>query len=222
MATHTEGGLVALTSEHAYESWYLPRRPAHVASKKLDLHDYAASHIGFGANLQYLEFGVARGTTLRRFASIFMNPAARFVGFDSFMGLPENWNNMEKGAFSTDGNLPDIPDPRVEFKKGWFQNTVREFFLSPVTDSDKITLVHFDADLYSSTLFLLSSLWWHVPDYFFIFDEFIGHELAALRNFVSAYPVDIEFYTRVDTPKGLPEQIFGRMRATRLVVDGID
>jgi hypothetical protein len=37
---------------------------------------------------------------------------------------------------------------------------------------------HFDADLYSSTLFLLSSLWLHLPEYFFIFDEFIGHGLG--------------------------------------------
>jgi hypothetical protein len=61
-----------------------------------------------------------------------------------------------------------------------------------------------------------------MPDYYFIFDEFIGQELAALWNFVSAYPVHIEFYSRVDNPFGHPAQIFGRMRTVRMRVDGLE
>jgi hypothetical protein len=221
VATHSEAGLLSLTSERAYEAWYTPRQPPHASASKLALHDFAAQHIGLDADLRYLEFGVHSGFTIRRFASIFTNPAARFFGFDSFVGLPEGWGNMSAGHFSTDGQLPPMPDPRVALVKGWFQNSTREFLPGLKYGPSKVTLVHFDADLYSSTLFLLSSLWWHIPEYFFIMDEFIGHELAALRNFVSAFPVDIEFYTRTDSPTGHPVQIFGKLRATHMFVDGV-
>jgi O-methyltransferase len=221
VGTHSEAGLISLTSERAYEAWYLPRRPPHAAAHKLELHDFAAHHIGVNSDLRYLEFGVHGGDSIRRFASIFTNPAARFVGFDSFVGLPEGWGSLPPGHFSIDGKMPLIEDHRVDFAKGWFQNTTRTFLPGLKYGPNKVTLVHFDADLYSSTLFLLSALWWHVPDYFFIMDEFIGQELAALRNFVSAYPVEIEFYTRVDSPSGHPIQVFGRLRATHMVVDGV-
>jgi len=221
VATHSEAGLVSLTSERAYEAWYLPRRPEHKSAHRFALHDFAAHHIGVDADLRYLEFGVHGGDSIRRFASIFANPHARFVGFDSFVGLPEEWGKMAAGHFSIDGRVPSIADPRIVFQKGWFQNTARAFLPGLKYEPNKVTLVHFDADLYSSTLFLLSALWWHIPEYYFIMDEFVGQELAAMRNFVSAYPVDIEFYTRVDSSTGHPVQIFGRLQATWMVVDGV-
>jgi hypothetical protein len=220
LATHSEAGLISLTSQRAHEAWYLPRRPAHASAHKLALHDFAANHVGVDSNLRYLEFGVHDGGSIRRFSSIFVNPDARFVGFDSFEGLPEAWGTMSAGHFSTGGQIPNIPDPRVEFIKGWFQDTTRTFLPALKHDPKEVTLVHFDADLYSSTLFLLSALWWHIPEYFFIMDEFSGQEMAAVRNFVSAYPVDIEFYTRVDSASGHPTQIFGKLRKTPMFVDG--
>jgi hypothetical protein len=221
MGTHSEAGLISLTSERAYEAWYLPRRPEHVAAHRFALHDFAAAYLGIDSDVRFLEFGVHSGDTIRRFASIFTNPGARFVGFDSFVGLPESWSGFPPGYFSTGGQVPLIADPRVELVKGWFQNTAPEFLARLKHEPKKITLVHFDADIYSSTLFLLSTLWWHIPEYYFIMDEFIGEELAAMRNFVSAYPVDIEFYSRVDNQAGAPVQIFGRLRATRMIVDGV-
>jgi Macrocin-O-methyltransferase (TylF) len=221
LGTQSEAGLISATSERAFETWYLPRKPSHAAANKLALHDFVAHHIGANSDLRYLEFGVYNGWSIRRFASIFSNPDARFFGFDSFEGLPEGWSNFSPGHFSTGGQPPTISDPRVEFVKGWFQNTTREFLPLLKHEPAKATLVHFDADIYSSTLFLLSALWWHIPEYFFIMDEFIGEELAAMRNFVSAYPVDIEFYTRVDNKNGHPSQVYGKLRATQMIVDGV-
>jgi hypothetical protein len=76
----------------AYESLYLPRKPAReVAENDLPaLYDVAAGVIG-NVPLLYLEFGVFQGRSIGRMAERFPHPAARFVGFDSFEGLPEDW-----------------------------------------------------------------------------------------------------------------------------------
>jgi O-methyltransferase len=218
MATHTEAGLLNLTAERAHEAWYLSRRPPHLSRHRIALHEFAVGHIGSMADLRYLEFGVHQGGAIRRLASWFRNPDARFVGFDSFLGLPESWSNLPAGHFSTGGKPPAFDDPRVSFEPGWFQNSARVFLPRLGQMPPKITLVHFDADLYSSTLFLLTSLWWYLPEYFFIFDEFMGQELAALRHFVTAFPVEVEFYSRVDNPRERPVQVFGRLRVTEMVV----
>jgi hypothetical protein len=221
LATHSEAGLLTQTALRAYEVWYPPLRPAHSFGHKVPLHDYVAHYIGVDADIRYLEFGVHSGWSIQRFATLFTNPDAQFFGFDSFIGLPESWGSAPAGYFSTDGRPPETKDSRIQFVKGWFQNSVREFLPQLKDEPPKTTLVHFDADLYSSTLFLLASLWWYVPEYYFIMDEFMGHEMAATRNFVSAFPVDLEFYSRVDNKTGHPSQIFGRMRATKMVVDGV-
>jgi O-methyltransferase len=152
---------------------------------------------------------------------MFRNPSSRFIGFDSFIGLPQNWGSNPAGTFSIGGELPTMGDTRISLVKGWFQNSTRDFFPALKYDTRKPTLVHFDADLYSSTLFLLTGLWWHLQEYYFIFDEFIGEELAAMMNFVYSYPVHVEFYTQTNNVNGDPIQVFGRLRSTLMVVDGI-
>ena len=53
---------------------------------------------------------------------------SRFFGFDSFEGLPEEWNQEKgKGFFNVGGNVPKVDDPRVTFIKGWFDQTVPKF-----------------------------------------------------------------------------------------------
>jgi hypothetical protein len=196
-----------MTAESAFERWYLPQEPS-TAAHKTALHDEVVDAIGRDAPVRYLEFGVHEGWSISRFASLFTNPAATFTGFDSFVGLPENWGHLE--------------DERVSFDKGWFQNSTPPVFPGLMYDTARPTLVHFDADLYSSTLFLLTSLWWYLPEYFFIFDEFMGHELAATRQFVLAYPVEIRFLRQVKSSLDVPAQVFGYMRRTRMVVDGVE
>jgi len=157
----------------------------------------------------YLEFGVAEGHSLRLMASKFTHLESRFYGFDSFEGLPEDWSpyfNVERGTFSTHGLMPDIDDQRVEFIKGWFQNTLPPFLSMGRISRPWPHLIHFDADLYSSTLFILTALWHHLPEYYFIFDEFPFDEVVALRDFTHSHPVEIKFIAECH------DKVFGWMR----------
>ena len=73
----------------------------------------------------YVEFGVAQGEATRIWSRLLRHRATVLHGFDSFEGLPERWlKERPKGMFSTGGALPDIDDPRVQFFKGWFHETL--------------------------------------------------------------------------------------------------
>jgi len=63
--------------------------------------------------ITYLEFGVQRGNSMRKWVGLNQHPDSTFHGFDTFEGLPEDWNaRWPKGSFSTNGVTPDIDDPR--------------------------------------------------------------------------------------------------------------
>lgn len=188
---------------------YVPHRPSVVfpTGNKVELYDLCAEQMRRSIG-SYLEFGVYTGWSMRQMVQRFINPDARFVGFDSFEGLPEQWkaNNMAAGHFSTGQIVPDIPDRRITYVRGWFQNTVSDFLQdNPPLRSP--VLVHFDADLYSSTLFLMTTLWHFVPEYHFFFDEFAADEIVAMYDFVTAYPVEFEFIASVEDEEQKPQQV---------------
>jgi tetratricopeptide (TPR) repeat protein len=195
----------------ALEDLYNPRPAPFIAGNKDEFCGMVARTVG-DVPLIYLEFGVWRGASIARMAQQFRHPDARFYGFDSFEGLPERWDpNNNVGQFSTSGALANIPDSRVSFVKGWFQDTVPDFlashsFAGPV-------LVHYDADLYSSTLFLMTTLCHHFREYYFIYDEFFPDEVNALREFATAYPIEIGFEAAIlNQEHQRPVQLFGKLR----------
>src|SRR5262249_24608424 len=81
--------------------------------------------------VDYLEFGVASGVSFRKWVALNTNPASRFIGFDTFEGLPEDLvlfdHTTPKGFFSRQGQPPVIDDGRVRFEKGLFYDTLRPF-----------------------------------------------------------------------------------------------
>jgi hypothetical protein len=103
----------------------------------------------------FLEFGVFKGYTMSQWSVLLKNPESRFVGFDSFEGLPEDWAaDYPKGTFTVHGTIPEISDKRVTLVKGWFDNTVPTY---EFIERDHL-VVHLDADLYSSTILVLRAL----------------------------------------------------------------
>jgi hypothetical protein len=132
----------------------------------------------------YLEFGVYRGDSLRRWSELLRHPDARLHGFDSFEGLPETWSYEEhRGHFSTEGALPSFDDPRIELFKGWFEETLPGYELPPHGG----LVIVIDSDLYSSASFVFESLADRiVPGTFLYFDEFHhrAHELRAFSDFL--------------------------------------
>ena len=210
-------GMSRLNDEHAGEArravaldrLYRPREAGVAVADHAALYHRAAEILGPDAPVTYLEFGVADGSSLRKMFGKFTNPNSLFVGFDSFTGLPEDWLMHKRGAFSNEGRVPAIDDGRVRFVKGWFQNTFHESLAWLAPRLSERVLIHFDADLYSSTLFLLTSLWPHCPDYHFIMDDFMQDDIVALHDFSLAYPARIEFLARLRG--GVPHAALGRM-----------
>src|ERR1700751_1219420 len=47
--------------------------------------------IGTNERILLLEFGVCNGYSIHQFASMNTNQSSKFIGFDSFEGLPEDW-----------------------------------------------------------------------------------------------------------------------------------
>jgi len=160
-----------------------------VASDELKLHEYIHTQFIGSSPIDYLEFGVFHGASIRRWSQMNASPDSRFFGFDSFEGLPEKWNRATpKGTFNTHGVIPTIDDPRVHFVKGWFQESVPKFMLGYSAKNQIV--IHNDSDLYSSTLFCLSQLNSVIkPGTILIFDEFgdLLHEFRAFLDYTQAY-----------------------------------
>lgn len=150
--------------------------------------------------IDFWEFGVFRGESLFDWLHLISQQESRFCGFDTFTGLPERWRATEpEGAFNVYGRIPETNDPRCRFEVGLFQKT-----LLPVVshhDFSRRLVVHLDADLYSSTLFVLTTLapYFKSGDIVF-FDNFIcsTDEFRAFEDFVKAFRVKYEVLGAVE------------------------
>jgi hypothetical protein len=109
-------------------------------------------------------------------------------GFDSFEGLPEDYDDAGgkyvQGHFDVGRKPPQIADPRVQFYVGWFDETLPTY---QVPDHEVLVL-NLDADLYSSTQLVLRTLRPHIKEGTFIyFDEMSrpDHEPRAFTEFMA-------------------------------------
>jgi len=143
--------------------------------------------------ISYIEFGVAEGHSFKWFLQQNLNQESRFYGFDTFTGLPEDFGTYKKGAFNTNNKPPEIQDSRVKFYQGLFQQTVPGF-LSELNNSRK-KIIMMDADLFSATLYVLTSIAPFLKkDDIIFFDEFAvpTHEFKAFHDFVQSYYINLE------------------------------
>lgn len=135
----------------------------------------------------WAEFGVFSGQTLALLTQVH----DKVYGFDSWEGLPEYWNSDNpKGFFNTKGVIPFTPNEKMELVQGWFDETLPDFIKK--TEINKVSFLHLDADLYSSTKCVLDNLkpffkgkCVMVFDEFFNYPEWEKHEYKAFKEFIS-------------------------------------
>jgi hypothetical protein len=163
-----------------------------IFAERTDMYDYIQRELIGDEPIDYLEFGVYEGGSIKRWLQLNPHPESRFAGFDTFEGLPEQWvrinDKMQTAAFDTGGSVPHVDDARVQFVKGLFQDTLGGFLDGFKPRSQLV--VHMDADLYSSTLYALTKCdEILVPGTIVMFDEFssVLNEFAALADYCSAY-----------------------------------
>lgn len=163
--------------------------------KRFELHTKISEYENLSKNpIDFLEFGVSRGTSFKWWVEHNSNPDSSFHGFDTFTGLPEDWGVLKKGSMSNGNEPPKIDDKRVNFYQGLFQQTFPEFIEKYNSENRKV--IHLDADLYTSTLFVLTSFSHKLKKGdIILFDEFNVpmHEFKAFSEWVEAFYINYEF-----------------------------
>lgn len=158
----------------------------------------------------WLEFGVSVGHSMYTLSNKTNN---KIYGFDSFEGLPEDWDEYhKKGCFSLNGVPPTqfingkTFNENVIFIKGWFDDTLPEFLKK--TD-EKIAFLHIDSDLYSSCKTIFTLLEDRIVDGTIIcFDDFMewdycqNNEIRAFAEYLLDTKTDYEFLAKYREPRG--------------------
>jgi O-methyltransferase len=169
-----------------YRDWMAKTAPGirRVGSRS-ELRQLVAHDVLQDRPIDYLEFGVYQGESISAWTKVSPSERSRFFGFDSFEGLPEDWDvGRPKGAFDLGGRAPVFHDARVRLLVGDFRDTLPTFLASFSARSDLV--VHIDSDLYSSAMYCLTSCRaLLVPGTVVIFDEFPSplHEFRAFSDF---------------------------------------
>ena len=105
-----------------------------------------------------LEFGTWQGLGIIYLSNIFENRNMKYIGVDSFEGLPDSSTIWKKGNFNDtkESNAKEnilkfgkVNPENLFLIKGWFDDPIVKEKLLEVCDD--ILLVHLDADLGSST-----------------------------------------------------------------------
>jgi len=161
-------------------------------SPKERLLDYALSKISKKGDI--LEFGVRAGESITYIAQKLKDRTIH--GFDSFEGLPEEWEGHAflKSDFTQNGKIPIVPG-NVILHKGWFDKTISEY-----NNSNEIAFINLDCDIYSSTKTVLDELGNKITtgtiiliDDFFNYRNWKQHQYKAFQEFVEKNNVKFEY-----------------------------
>ena len=142
----------------------------------------------------YLEFGVYQGSAMscmyHAASSLGLNKM-KFIGFDSFEGMPEQSNHEDENVWNSGEFYSSLPNTkvylskngvdmsRVALIKGWFDDTC-----NPKTVQQhnirKAAVINIDCDIYSSTKTALEFCKPFIQDDVVIFfDDWNSYDLAA-------------------------------------------
>ena len=162
--------------------------------RRFELMNYAMSKAC--QNGIFAEFGVYKGESINYIAS----KTPKVVhGFDSFQGLPEDWNPYhKKGHFYVgDKRLPKVAK-NVRLHVGLFSRTIPQF-KNDIGDQ-QISFLHVDCDLYSSTKDIFGNLAKNIgPGTVILFDELYNypgwkkHEYRAFVEFCEKEKVKFSY-----------------------------
>jgi len=147
---------------------------------------------------EYCEFGVYKGESLKTIAS---STNRQVHGFDSFIGLPEDWRKgLPKGTFKLteyEFSKLEMP-PNVILHVGWFKETI-PLYKEKIGDLP-LAFIHIDSDLYSSAELIFDFLNKNiVKGTVIVFDEYLGYpgwqngEYKAFVEFSKKYKKNFEY-----------------------------
>jgi len=155
---------------------------------------YGKNFLGTGI---IAEFGVYKGKSINFLAT--KCPNAQVFGFDSFLGLEEDWGGWgdPAGNFSTNGVLPTCAS-NIKLYAGWFVDTV-PIFKDELQDK-VISLLHIDSDTYKPAKYVLNALADNLKrGSIIVFDEYFGytgwrlHEFKAFQEFVLEHNIEYKY-----------------------------
>ena len=122
----------------------------------------------------WCEFGVRAGRSLKWLIKEY--PTQIIHAFDSWQGLPEEWDHGTGTVADMSCDPPTVPD-HIQLHKGWFKDTLPAW---KQNHRGPIAFLHMDADIYSSTKEVLTSLNDQiVPNTIITFDEFCNFRLSG-------------------------------------------
>ena len=158
----------------------------------------------------WLEFGVWSGQSINYISGFTQETV---YGFDSFEGLPEKWRDgYDQGTFNMNGTLPRV-NLNVQLIQGWFNETLPKFVQTH--PGKKVSFIHLDADLYSSTKCIFDELKHRLAkDCVIVFDELVNYpgfdgdtgELKAFYEFVTENDVHYTWIGMNGTPTSGDQQ----------------
>jgi hypothetical protein len=144
-----------------------------------------------------LEFGVYDGRSLNYFSN--KKRDITWYGFDSFVGLQENWRGgyFAKNYFDLGGVEPKVNE-NVILNKGWFKDTLPIFLKN---NNEKISFIHIDCDTYESTKDIFDNIKFDrfINNSIILFDEYMGyinwknHEFKAWQEYVKDNKVNYKY-----------------------------
>jgi predicted O-methyltransferase YrrM len=172
-------------------------KSAVMCASRRDVWEYCIQKLASrDKNSQILEFGVFEGESINYLARRMKD--ATVYGFDSFLGLEEDWQGYipRKGHFDRKGQIP-IVESNVILIKGWFEETVPNF---KKNFKQNVNLLHIDCDTYKPTKYVLEQFSKQfTKGTIVIFDEFFGypgwenHEYRAWTEYVNRHKRKFEY-----------------------------
>lgn len=139
-------------------------------------HFFSSDYMGSTGLI--LDFGVRRGGSTLQIGEMLRThqPDRKVYGFDSFLGIRDNWSKVDRpaGSMNLGGRPPAqlVGHNNIALEIGWVEDRLPPFLR---TFTEAVDFVHLDFDVYSPTAFALRSLSSQLKTgSVIIFDDFFG------------------------------------------------